>query len=183
MPSGHHRLRHVVAVGLVSGAVYGTLQGLGDRSIGKGVISGLFVGAVMGACQYGTFRANAHLTGLRPREQRMVSAAVRRGRAVTEPALAGRAVDHARTVQLTPGRQRLGPLLAWGLLAVSVVGLGLSVSSGFTAGMVAGAFSCMVWAAILVLGPPLERHVQDRARAAEVANQKVVDSSATSAQQ
>ncbi len=112
----------------------------------------------------------------------MVSAAVRRGRAVTEPALAGRAVDHARTVQQSPGGQRLAHLLAWGLLAISVVGVVLSLASRSTVGIIVSTFSCVVWAAILVLGPPLERHVQDRARAAEVANQKVVDSSATSAQ-
>ena len=176
MPSEPRRFRYSIA-GLSSGAVYGALQGLGDRSIGKGVISGLLFGAVMGAADYATFRVNTHLAGLRPRERRMVSAAVRRGRVVSEPALAGSAVDHARTVHQIPGGQRLAHLLAWGLLAVSVVGVVLSVASKFTVGTIVSTFSCVVWAAILVFGPPLERHVQRRARAAEVANQRVVDRS------
>jgi hypothetical protein len=179
MTSQPRRLSQVVVVGLLSGAVYGVLQGLGDRSISKGTISGLIFGAVMAVAHYATLRTNAHLAGLRPREQRMVSAAVRRGEAVTDPALAGHAVHLARNVQCLPGGQRLGRLLAWGLLAASVVELSLSVWSGSIPGVVAGTFSCVVWVIILVLGPRLERHVQDRARAAEMANRRVVASSAT----
>lgn len=182
MASEPHRRRRVLTYGLLSGAVYGILQGLANSSVSAGVVNGLLFGTVMGAAHYASLRANAHLGGLGLREQRMVMAAVRRGRAVADPALAGPAIDQARNVQLTPGGQRLGHLLAWGLLAVSVVGLGLSVWSGSVSGVIAGAFSGVVWVIILLVGPPLERHFQDRARAAEVANRRVVDSSATAGQ-
>ncbi len=151
-----------------------------DSSIDKGIVGGLFFGAIMGAVEYATFRANAHLAGLRPREQLMVSAAVRRGCAVTEPTLADRAVAHARIVQLRPGGRRLASVLAWGLLAVSVIGVVVSAAVGSTVGVGAGTFSGVVWAVILVVGPPLERFVQRRPRAAEVANQRAVDASAIS---
>jgi Flp pilus assembly protein TadB len=172
---GAHPTRQAIAYGLLSGAVYGALQGLGDRSIGKAVVSGLLFGAVMSAVHYAGLRANAHLSGLRPQEQRKVSAAVRRGQAVADPSLAAAAIRHAQNVQQRSGDQRLGKLLAWGLLGASVLALGLTVWAGSTPGVISAGFSCLVWVLILVLGPRLERRTQDRARAAELATTRLVE--------
>jgi hypothetical protein len=170
-----HPGRQALAYGLLCGALYGALQGLGDRSIGKAVLSGLVFGAVMSAAHYAGLRANAHLSGLRPQERRTVWAAVRRGQAVADPSLAAAAIRHAQNVQHPPGGQRLGRVLAWGLLGASVLALGLTVSAGSTRGVIAAGFSCLVWVVILVLGPRLERRIQDRARAAELATARLVE--------
>ncbi len=170
-----HPARQALAYGLLSGAVYGALQGLGDRSIARAVISGLLFGAVMSAVHYGRLRANAHLSGLRPQERRKVWAAVRRGQAVADPSLAAAAIRHARNMQRPPGGQRLGRVLAWGLLGASLLALGLTVWAGSTPGVIAAGFSCLVWVVILVLGPRLERRTQDRARAAELATMRLVE--------
>lgn len=163
-----------LTVGLVSGAVYGVLQGLGDASIGRGAFSGLFFGAIMGAVQYAGLRANAHLAGLRPREKRMVMVAVRRGLPVADPSLASAAVRQAQNAQVAAGRQRSGAYLAWALLAISVVALGLSVASTYLPGVGVSTFSAAVWLVILVLGPKLDRHFRDRAHAAEEANSQLL---------
>ncbi len=170
-----HPARQAVAYGLLSGAVYGALQGVGDRSIARAVVNGLFFGAVMSAVHYGGLRANAHLTGLRPKERRTVWAAVRRGQAVADPSLAAAAIRHARIMQRPPGGQRLGRVLAWSLLGASVLALGLTVWAGSSPGVIAAGFSCLVWVVILVLGPRLERRTQDRARAAELATARLVE--------
>ncbi|HSH58846.1 MAG TPA: hypothetical protein VK988_04225 [Acidimicrobiales bacterium] len=170
-----HPARQALAYGLLSGAVYGALQGLGDRSIAKAVVNGLLFGAVMSAAHYAGLRANAHLTGLRPKQRRAVRAAVRRGQAVADPSLAAVAIRHARNMQQRSGDQRLGQLLAWGLLGASLLALGLTVSAGSTPVVIAAGFSCLVWVVILVLGPRLERRIHDRARAAELATMRFVE--------
>ncbi len=167
--------RQALTYGLFSGAVYGALQGLGYRSLARAVVNGLFFGAVMSAVHYAGLRGNAHLTGLRPQERWTVQAAVRRGQAVTDPSLAAAAIRHARNVQQRSGDQRLGQLLAWGLLGASALALGLTVSAGSTPGVIAAGFSCLVWVVILILGPRLERRTQDRARAAELATARLVE--------
>ncbi|HSH59134.1 MAG TPA: hypothetical protein VK988_05725 [Acidimicrobiales bacterium] len=139
------------------------------------MVNGLFFGAVMSAVHYGGLRANAHLTGLRPKERRAVWAAVRRGQVVADPSLAAAAIRHARNMQRPSGGQRLGRVLAWGLLGASVLALGLSVWAGSTPGVITAGFSCLVWTVILVLGPRLERRIQDRARAAELATMRLVE--------
>jgi hypothetical protein len=141
----------------------------------RAVLSGLVFSTVMSAAHYVGLRANADLTGLRPQERRTVWAAVRRGQAVADPSLAAAAIRHARNVQRPPGGQRLGRVLAWGLLSASVLALGLGVSAGSTPGVIAAGFSCLVWVVILVLGPSLERLIQDRARAAELATARLVE--------
>jgi hypothetical protein len=170
-----HPARQALAYGLLFGALYGALLGLGDRSIGEALLNGLVFGAAMSAAYYAGLRANAHLTGLRPQERRKVAAAVRRGQAVADPSLAAAAIRHARNVQRPTGGQRLGPVLAWGLLGASVLALGLTVWAGSTPGVIAAGFSCLVWVVILIFGPRLERRTQDRARAAELATARLVE--------
>lgn len=164
-----------VTRGLLGGAVIGVLQGLDDASLERGVISGLLFGVVLTLLRYAGLRVNLHLDGLSSREKQAVMEAVRRGLPVTDPSLAPAAIRHAQRAQGVAGGQRLGPFLAWILLAISVVTLGVSMATGDAPGVAASAFSSVVWVAILVLGPKLEGRFRERARAAEVANRLLAE--------
>lgn len=117
-----HRLVALVQGG-IAGAVYGTFQGLEDRSLLSGVLWGLFFGLVMTAAFYSAWRAGEHFVGLTYREKRAVLRAVRRGEPVGDPALAGAVIRQAQRVQASAGSQRLGVALAQGFLAMSALGL------------------------------------------------------------
>ncbi len=156
--------------GVLAGAFYGALQGLSERSLLAGVISGLFFAAAMTVTFFYSFRrAGEHLVGLSYRQKRAVVRAVRRGEPVSDPALAGPTIRHAQRVQASVGGQRFGVVLARALLAVSVVGLGLALLVGSTVGAAAAGFSLAVWTVILFVGPPLEQRKTANARAAEAA--------------
>lgn len=174
MREGSAAFRQALRGGLLWGAAIGVLQGLEDWSVGRGVIRGIIFGAVITALGYAGLRVNSHLVGLSPREQRMVVAAVRRGRPVTDPALTSAAVRHAQKMQIGAGGQRLGQFLAWVLLAVSVVALGVSVATAYLPGVGVSTISSAIWVLILVVGPKLEGRLRERARAAEVANSQLV---------
>lgn len=76
-------------------------------------------------------------------------------------------------MQTAAGGQQLGRFLSWGLLAISVVALGMSVATAYLPGVGVSTFSSAVWVTVLVLGPKLEGRLRERARAAEMANRRV----------
>ncbi len=110
-----------------------------------------------------------HLAGLSYQQKRAVVSAVRRGDAIGDPALAEPTIHEAQRVQASAGNQRSAVVLARCLLAASVLGLGLALELGSTAGAAAAGFSLVVWVVILLVGPPLERRRAANARAAEAA--------------
>ncbi len=150
------RLGGALCQGVLAGALYGLFQGLGEGSLLVGVISGLFFGLVMTAGFYSASRAGEHLAGLSYRQKRTVLGAVRRGEPVVDPRLAEPTIRQAQRVRASVGHQRLGVVVAGGLLALSVLGLGLALVFGDSAGAAAAGFSMVAWAVILLVGPPLD---------------------------
>jgi hypothetical protein len=160
-----------VAGGVVSGVVYGTLQGIANGSVAAGFVRGMIFGIPMTAISYAGARATAHLGGLDNRQRRMVMRAVRDGDRVDDPALAQATIRHAQQVRAraSPQARRTALVILWSLLGASLVGLGVSLVIGSVSGAVAGAFSSVVWVVILLIGPPLEKRSLNNAEAAEAA--------------
>jgi hypothetical protein len=173
-----------VAGGVVSGVVYGTIQGVDNGSVTAGFVQGLIFGIPMTAISYAGARSTTHLGGLSYRQRRVVMGAVRDGARVNDPALADATIRHARAVRAgsSPRIRRTVLVVLWGLLVASVLGLGLSLVIGSASGAVAGVFSSVVWVVILLIGPPLEQRRLDRAAAAEAAARGQTPSSPSSRQ-
>ena len=163
------RLGAVLAQGVLAGALYGFLQGVDEGSLATGVTWGLVFALVFTVSSYFARGGGEHLAGLSYQQKRAVVSAVRRGDAIGDSALAEPTIHEAQRVQASVVRQRSAVVLARCLLAASVLGLGLVLALGSTAGAAAAGFSLVVWVVILLVGPPLERRRAENALAAEAA--------------
>ncbi|HEV2766291.1 MAG TPA: hypothetical protein VGV63_01125 [Acidimicrobiales bacterium] len=163
-----------IVQGLIFGTGFGLIQGLLQRSLSYGVVSGLFFGPVMYLVFLRAAAANPHMAELTLRQRREVIASIRRGRPVHDPALAAATVVHARQVQDRARGGRWGLVLVWIFLTVSVVGLGLALALDSALGAIGAGFSLAVWTVILLVGPALERRTMANARAAQQAAQRLV---------
>ena len=151
----------------------GTTQGVLQRSVISGVVTGLISGAFWGALAWGRSPTSA-MVGLSFRERRAVMTSVRTGKGVSSPALALATIGEAARVQQENRHFRSALLLAGTLLALSLLALGVGVAAGSLPAVAAGAFSVAVWAVILIVGPVMQRRRGVRALAAEQAARRLL---------
>lgn len=170
------RLRVPIASGVLAGVVSGTVVGIVQQSILAGAINGVVYGGFMAAMFASSPFRHLSFAGLSYRQQRQVAQAVRRGRAVTDLALADATVRYARQVRQRRMHDRaLAFRLAWGLLVASVIGLVAALVLGSATGLIAAGVSVVVWIIVLTVGPILERHIVANALAAEQATRRLIE--------